>query len=209
MHLLIKGNNGLSMYWMHLEVDSNAKLRDLDAFLRGIWVECCGHLSMFEIDDKTYSVEPQEEYDDKSMNVKLGSMLRAGMKFSYEYDFGTTTSLDLKVVSTHHPSWLSGREGKFELLARNEQPAIQCGACGKKFATNVCSDCVFDGEEGWLCNDCSKKHECGEEMLLPVVNSPRVQDLGKWLDGIVTNITAANLCWLSSFVSVTQSIRFD
>ncbi|MHB8566954.1 MAG: IS1096 element passenger TnpR family protein [Nitrososphaerales archaeon] len=174
MHLLIKGSNGLSMYWMHVEGDSNAKLRDLDAFLRGIWVECCGHLSMFEIDDETYSVEPQKEYDDRSMIVKLGSVLREGMKFSYEYDFGTTTSLDLKVVSTHHPSWLSEKDEKFELLARNDQPAIRCGDCGKGLATNGCSDCISEGEKGWLCDDCSEKHECGEEMLLPVVNSPRV-----------------------------------
>lgn len=39
------------------------------------------------------------------------------MKFSYEYDFGTTTSLDLKVVLVH-PSRLNGK--KFELLARND-----------------------------------------------------------------------------------------
>ena len=39
------------------------------------------------------------EYDDKSMNIKLGRVLGPGMKFFHEYDFGTTTHLALKVVS--------------------------------------------------------------------------------------------------------------
>ena len=28
--------------------------------------------------------------------------------------------------------------------------------------------------EGWVCDECAPKHKCGEDMLLPVVNSPRV-----------------------------------
>ena len=160
------------MYWMHLEADSNSKLQDLDTFLRRIWVECCGHMSMFEIEETNYSIHPQKEFDDRSMNVKMGSVLGEGMRFSYEYDFGTTTSLDLKVVSVH-PSRLSGK--KFELLARNDAPEIYCGSCGsKKLATNVCCECIWDSDKAWVCDDCSKKHKCGEEVLLPVVNSPRV-----------------------------------
>src|SRR3990172_99830 len=37
-------------YWMHVELPSSAKLTNLDDFLRTIWLECCGHLSEFEID---------------------------------------------------------------------------------------------------------------------------------------------------------------
>ena len=35
---------------------------------------------------------------------------------------------------------------------------------------------VISKNEGgrWLCEDCAKTHECGEEMLLPVCNSPRL-----------------------------------
>ena len=40
-------------------------------------------------------------------------------------------------------------------------------------ATNICCHCIYDGD-GWLCDACLDKHECGEEMFLPVVNSPRV-----------------------------------
>jgi len=31
---------------------------------------------------------------------------------------------------------------------------------------------------GWLCDECAPKHKCGEDMLLPVVNSPRVGKCG-------------------------------
>ena len=40
-------------------------------------------------------------------------------------------------------------------------------------ATNVCVQCIYEDAE-WLCNDCSEEHECGEDMMLPIVNSPRV-----------------------------------
>ena len=37
-------------YWLHLELPASTPLRTLDRFLRDLWLECCGHLSMFEID---------------------------------------------------------------------------------------------------------------------------------------------------------------
>jgi len=45
-------------------------------------------------------------------------------------------------------------------------------ACGKTLVVQICTECQWDGS-GWLCEACAKKHECGEEMMLPVVNSPR------------------------------------
>ena len=44
-------------YWMYIEVRDTATLRDVDSFLRDIWLECCGHLSDFEINGVTYDVE--------------------------------------------------------------------------------------------------------------------------------------------------------
>jgi len=180
VHLVVKGSNGLSMYWMHLDVDSNSTLKQLDAFLRGTWVECCGHLSQFITDDETTNAyEPDRQYRDRIMNARMGSALnQSGMEFKYEYDFGTTTSLDLRVVSIREAGGNSQQRQKKEsvkLLARNDPPEIYCGSCSsKKLATNVCSECIWDSDKAWVCDDCSKKHKCGEEMLLPVVNSPRV-----------------------------------
>ena len=60
---------------------------------------------------------------------------------------------------------------KIELLARNNMPDFRC-KCGKP-ATDVCTECLWEGN-GFLCEKCAKSHECGEDMLLPVVNSPRM-----------------------------------
>jgi hypothetical protein len=171
-HLLVEGRY-LPMYWMHLEVSTGATLADLDQFLRDIWLECCGHLSAFEIGKERYSSDAggysDWGTDEKRIRVRLDKVLSPGLKFFHEYDYGTTTELSLKVVAEEE------REAKgkaIQVLARNAPPLIPCGVCGKP-ATEVCSQCVYD-EGGWLCEACAKVHECGEEMLLPVVNSPRV-----------------------------------
>ena len=170
--LLVEGYR-MPEYWMYLEAPAQATLGDLDKLLRKTWLECCGHLSAFEIAGVSYSSDAEMASGwgsgDKSMKIKLDKALEPGMKFSHEYDFGTTTELSLKV--------LSEREGEVKgksirILARNEAPVILCQSCGKP-ATEVCSQCVYDGE-GWLCEECAEDHECGEEMFLPVVNSPRV-----------------------------------
>lgn len=49
-------------YWMHLEIPAVATLADLDDFLRFIWLECCGHLSEFEIGDVSYSATPADDW---------------------------------------------------------------------------------------------------------------------------------------------------
>ena len=166
-HLVVEGR-GMTAYWLHLLVSAEATLLDLDDFLRDIWLECCGHLSAFHIGERTFSVEPDEDYGDESMETELEAVLSPGLRFGHEYDFGSTTELTLKVLSE-----LEGEIGPepVRLLAGNEPPTILC-ACGKP-ATQVCTQCIYGGE-GWLCSECADKHKCGEEMLLPVVNSPRV-----------------------------------
>ena len=66
-------------YWLYVEVKETATLKDVDQFLRDIWVECCGHLSAFYIDGISYDVAPQDDFfwgkPAKSMNCKLKSVL--------------------------------------------------------------------------------------------------------------------------------------
>jgi hypothetical protein len=57
-HLVIEGNH-MPMYWLHVEIPGALTLQHLDAFLRNIWLECCGHLSCFTIDGQRYSVSPR------------------------------------------------------------------------------------------------------------------------------------------------------
>ena len=172
LHLVVEGRD-LPMYWMHLEITASTTLTALDQFLRKTWLECCGHLSAFEIDGVRYAIDAGMDDDgdmgEKSMRVRLDKVLRPGQTCTYEYDYGTTTELKLKVISERQGA---ARGNAIQVLARNTPPVILCEECGKP-ATEVCSQCIFD-DRGWLCNDCAEAHECGEEMLLPVVNSPRV-----------------------------------
>ncbi len=172
-HIIVEGSY-LPDYWLHLEVPAAAKLQSLDQFLRAIWLECCGHLSAFTIDGVTYSSSPSPDSffggaRDQSMAKKLYAVLAPGMTFEHEYDFGSSTNLKLKVVGelkqTHNSKDIS-------ILARNNPPQIKCETCGKP-ATLVCSQCIYNAE-AWFCDACAPKHECGEEMMLPVTNSPRV-----------------------------------
>ncbi|MCI0614765.1 hypothetical protein L0244_17380 [bacterium] len=97
-HLFVEGRYAPE-YWIHLEAETNATLQDLDGLLRDLWLECCGHLSAFTIAGQTYSSSVMDEFGDKNMNAPLGKVLYPKMKFSHEYDFGTTTDLTLKIVA--------------------------------------------------------------------------------------------------------------
>ena len=160
---------GYGPYWLHLEVRADATLATLDAFLRNIWLECCGHMSQFCIDGEDYVSSAARELGARAMNVTLEKVFYPGMTCTYEYDFGTTTELRLRVVAER----IGERQKEaVQVLARNNAPVLPCDACGKE-ATHVCTQCIYD-DQGWLCDACMSEHECGEEMLLPVVNSPRV-----------------------------------
>jgi len=102
-HLLVEGHN-LPEYWMHLKVSSHARFGDLDNFLREIWLECCGHMSAFSIG--------REEV---RKGKKLEYVLHPGVQLIYEYDFGSTTELMLKVVSEFKSNI---KTGEVEILAR-------------------------------------------------------------------------------------------
>jgi hypothetical protein len=173
-HLLVEGRH-LKAYWLHLEVPANQTLAELDFFLRGIWLECCGHLSQFTIGGERYLVSPSPFQfggePDRDMNVPLGKVLSEGLRFEYEYDFGSTTSLALRVLGEAEDAT---RDEVLLVLARNEPPERPCSECGKP-AVEVCAECGGGWEPGaWFCQDCVAEHGCGEEMLMPVVNSPRM-----------------------------------
>lgn len=160
---------GAVPFWVYFEANASDTLEKVDDFLRDLWLECCGHLSAFHANGITYSSEGMEDSDDESMKIAIGKVLSPGMGFSHEYDFGTTTTLGLKCLSERQGEKLKD----IEIITRNEMPDFKC-KCGKQ-PKDVCSQCVFEiGEEALLCSLCAKKHECGEEMLLPVVNSPRM-----------------------------------
>jgi hypothetical protein len=153
---------------MHVASPITAPLTKLDRFLRQTWLECCGHMSAFEIEGTRYASSPMER--ERSMRAPLQQLLEVGSKFFYEYDYGSTTELVLEVVALREQGT---PKSSVQLLARNEAPHVICHRCGDQPATLICSQCAW-GAEGWLCEACSVAHPCGDEMCLPVANSPRV-----------------------------------
>jgi len=171
-HLIVEGYR-LPMYWMHLEVAAGTKLAILDRFLRETWLECCRHLSVFRIGGWNYYVEADQDaywWDmrRKNMQVKLEEAFGPGQTCSYEYDFGSTTELLVKVIAEHEVEMM-GRT--IQVLASNSLPFIPCDECGEP-ANSFCPRCI-DQDKEYLCDACAKNHACGEEMLSPRVNSPR------------------------------------
>lgn len=167
LHLLVEGYTHPE-YWMHLELPASMTLRKLDSYLRTVWLECCGHLSAFMIGSDAYAPTANRELGMKSMNKPIGELVGPGDWFGYDYDFGDTTTLRLGIISEREG--VLGK-GRVEPMAVNLPPDVRC-ACGEP-AKKVCAVCQYEGE-GWFCDRCAAAHPCGEEMLLPVMNSPRV-----------------------------------
>ena len=146
-------------YWMDCAVRIDATLKHLDTLLRRTWLECCGHLSEFSVG----------KHRRVGLSVSIARALASAEKqLCYEYDFGSTTAL---VVSD------SGVLGvalgtPIRVLARNEPLVWPCDVCGAP-ATQICSQCAYD-DLGFCCATHVQGHRCGSDMLLPVVNSPRM-----------------------------------
>ncbi len=155
-------------FWMVIAVRKNLLLEDLDRFLRDVWVECCEHLSMFEIEGVIYA-----DYDidsrDRSMDIRLSEVLRPDLTFRYEYDFGTTTDIDLYVFGEVKAPL---RRDGISIIGQNDLPESQfiCEICGERPAKYIdpyrirlvcdaCYDAYYEGD---------MKYE-----VLPLVNSPR------------------------------------
>lgn len=170
LHITVEGVDDPA-YWLHLEIGPNATLEDLDRYLRRLWLECCGHLSAFEIGGTRYSSFPDSEWgdDEEAMTKRFSRVFQPKQAGGYEYDYGSTTRLQVRVWAEIPKR--SGRE-RIVLLARNEAPTLRCVECGSGSTIQVCTVCRYE-TGGWLCAECAPKHECGEDMLLPLVNSPR------------------------------------
>lgn len=174
-HLLVEGYNA-SGYWLHLEIPAAATLETLDNFLRDIWLECCGHLSAFEIHGRRYEVATEGAdfsfYDERPKAMKsarLEKILSVGDAFSHEYDFGTTTELKLKVVGERMGP---APKEKVRLLARNYAPDLRCSVCGEPAEVVY----VYEYPYEPYCEEHGMEKD--EEGLLPVVNSPRMGECG-------------------------------
>lgn len=152
-------------YWLHLEVDGTATLKQIDGYLRAIWLECCNHLSRFSTGGW--------RGNEVGMARKAADVFAPGVELEHVYDFGTESVTHLKMVAARQ----GRRAGKhpITLLARNDPPAYECQECGAP-AAFLCMECVYeDGARGMLCAKHGKDHP-HEEYGGPteLVNSPRI-----------------------------------
>lgn len=163
-HLQVQDAWG-GLYWLHLEMNGTAKLKDLDRYLRAIWLECCGHLSRFSVGGW--------RGDEIALSRLVSQVFRPGVELTHIYDFGTSSETLVKLVGTRQGNPLTHRP--IFLMARNDPPAVPCMECGQP-ATWLCLECAYEhGESGALCDEHVKDHpheEYGEP--IPLVNSPRV-----------------------------------
>ncbi len=151
-------------FWLHLEMEDSADLDDLDAYLRSIWLECCGHLSQFSTGGWGNEIP---------MNTTIKKLFKQGLELTHIYDFGSSSETLAKVIGE--------REGKpltkypIFLMARNEIPQVTCTKCKQK-ASWLCMECMYEYDKpGFLCDKHAENHpheNYGEPV--PLMNSPRV-----------------------------------
>ncbi|MHB1718126.1 MAG: hypothetical protein ACYCV5_12480 [Acidimicrobiales bacterium] len=110
----------------------------------------------------------------RSMAERILDTVATGNRFSYEYDFGTTTELAGRVLALVPGS---PTVSPIQVLARNEPPIRRCAECGQD-ATKLCALCNQEmGKPCWYCDARSDRHRCSDPdggYFLSVLNSPRV-----------------------------------
>ena len=156
-------------FWMDLEVRGSAKLKDLDKYLRAIWLECCGHLSQFTAGGFGGRVA--------GMTRPVGDVFADGSEWVHLYDYGDTSETLVRAVGA--------REGKpttkhpVALLVRNAPPELPCMECQNP-ARWFCRECqIEENKPGTLCDAHRAKHPHEDYGgPVPLVNSPRLGTCG-------------------------------
>ncbi len=153
-------------FWLDLEMKGSATLQDLDQYLRAIWLECCGHLSMF-------TTGGWAEADQIPVRTRIDRAFQPGVEIVHIYDFGTSSEMLVKAVAIREGRPTTSRP--IYLMARNDPPDLVCMKCDQP-AAGICIECVYEHDsDGLLCPQHVETHphsNYGDPM--PVVNSPRM-----------------------------------
>ena len=106
------------------------------------------------------------------MGFAADQVLSRGQRFTYDYDFGTTTELSLRVISEFAPRLRNG----IQLLAITDLAGLACHACRNAAADVICTESDAQAfpnlDPGYLCDDCSTRDGCDDMMYLPVSQLP-------------------------------------
>lgn len=162
-HIEVESNE----MFLHLLVKGSAKMKEIDTYLKDIWLECCGHLSAFK--HKNFKV---------TMSQLVADVFTPKIKIQHDYDFGSTTTVILKA----HKHYQLAIKNNIILLSRNEPLNLICGICKQKPATVLCTVCQWN-EYSFYCKSCAKTHastceDFDDYAEMPVVNSPRMGECG-------------------------------
>lgn len=167
--------SGGGPYWIDIEAAADATLNDIDTFLRGLWLECCGHLSQFTIgpepewlDDDWNPFGAPKKRGKRARPPQLRELLTVGQKFGYTYDMGSSTDLEL-TVQAQETAQDSGPP--VVLLARNLPPQYTCCKCDAP--ARWIHTWEYDEDTGWPPMYCARHGKTSRGEQLPLVNSPR------------------------------------
>ena len=136
--------------------------------MRAIWLECCGHLSHFQIGWGLWFA------DELPMHLDAYSVFSQVDKLMHIYDYGTTsyTKIALKDVRVGKPltRW------PIQLMARNCMPVVVCQECGEQPARWLCHECMYEhNRPGLLCDEHVQNHPCHDyRPPIRLINSPRM-----------------------------------
>lgn len=152
-------------FWLVLEMRGSATLKDLDNYLRAIWLECCGHMSRFSLGGWHGKEIPKKRQADE--------VFHPGIELTHIYDFGTSSETLIKVMGKREGKSTTSRP--IALMARNLTPESECIEC-KQPAAWLCMECLIEDEVwGTLCEEHVKTHphdNYGDPV--PLINSPRM-----------------------------------
>jgi hypothetical protein len=156
---------GQREFWLDLEMRGSATLKNLDDYLRAIWLECCGHMSQFSVGGWGGG--------EISKGRKIDKVFGPGVQLTHIYDFGTSSETLIKFVSARQGKPTTSRP--IALMMRNVMPECECIEC-KQPAAWLCMECLIEEDKwGALCDKHAKTHphdDYGEPV--PLVNSPRL-----------------------------------
>jgi hypothetical protein len=167
-HLRVKDAWG-SEFWLDLEMRASATLKDLDYYLRAIWLECCDHMSRVSIGG----------WQGKEIAKKrrADEVFQAGSELTHIYDFGTSSETRIKVMGQREGTPTS--RWPMALMARNVMPEAMCIEC-RKPAGWLFIECLIE-EDVWgtLCDTHAETHPHNNyDEQMPLVNSPRLEMCG-------------------------------
>lgn len=219
--IAIKPRYEKNEYCIYLSIDGTLGLVHIDQFIRDVWVECCGHLSAFIIKKKFYQ--------DNEMNIRLNEILSVGEKFQYEYDFGSTTYLELEVVDIID---VPKNFTQMEIIARNNEMISEgnyCnsprdGVCGyvgnkeaenkylpnnnEKYITSKKRDRKQDGDEDSYDDDFSDIEEAFEDLLnrsKEIVDSIFSKGIYSFdIKELISNLAKDNIYDIAKYIGMTR-----